>query len=1354
MSTVTDVDELLGESPPMLAVRDQLRHLVTRPQAGRRLPSILIQGETGTGKGLLARLIHRHGPRANGPFVDVNCAAIPDTLLEAELFGYERGAFTDARRGKPGLLQTASRGTLFLDEIGLMPLALQAKLLTAIEDQSVRRLGSTASEPVDVWIVSAANTDLRAAVHAQAFREDLYHRLAVLTLTLPPLRDRGHDIVLLAELFLARACSDYGLPPKSLAPDALARLLAHSWPGNVRELANMAERLALLVEDDVVRGDALNLPPAPGPSIDAAGAATSPASLDDKMREHLRAALTQTGWNITRTAVSLGISRNTLRARMRKYGLQVDGAAAPAPAASTGRDRPEPPRPEPAPEAAPVCIRWERRRVTFLQAELLLPEAREASTSTREIEVLMEKARGFGGEISEVSQSGMAAVFGVAPTEDTAQRAAHAALTIAKAIERLRAETGGLLDVKIAIHTGQALVTQLQGKAVIEAEAKEEAQATIGGLLQRAVPGAIVLSRAVRPFLERRFKIHPRDGEARSADPLHRLLGPKQHSLGPAREMIAFVGRSREMDALQSHLAAAAAGRGQLVNVVGEAGIGKSRLLYEFRRRVATQGVRYLEGRCVSYGSAIAYLPIIDLIRRGFGITEAHGPVLAAEKIHATLQALGLNPDESAAPLMSLLGFTEGTAKLADLSPEAAKALTVETIRRVALAASRPRLLIIIVEDVHWIDRASEELLATMAESLPVAPVLVLTTQRPGYRAPWIEKSYASQIALPPLSLDESLRIARSMPPERRLPEPLARVVLDRAEGNPFFIEELTRAIAERGERHADSAVPDTVQGVLMARIERLAEEPRRALQTASVLGRTVPLRVLAAMWEPRTDIDAHLRELGRLEFLYKSGSGEEAACVFKHALTQEVAYESLLPAQRMDLHAAAGRAIETLHAGRLEDVYDRLAYHYDRTRHAPQAVEYLTRSAERAAARHAHAEVVAALQRALARVPELPRETQDRLTLGLVLRLANSLLSLGRFRDTLDLLIAHEERVARVGDPGLTGVFHFQAGLVWNLMSDNERAETHARKALAASEQAGDIATQGRAWYVLVLANVWRGRPREVAIQGSAALTLLERTSERYWLGMTHCMLGLNDALGGAFESALAHEVRTSEIGEVIGSTRLLSYSDWATGTIRAFMGDAELGIAACRRSLERSPDPFNTATALGFLGYAHLQAGQSREAIRHLEQAIELFARFRYRHVQGLFTAYLSEAVYRTGDLAAARRAAANGLELSAGAQFPYGTGLVHRLLGRIAQAEGSFEAARRLLDEAHTRFVSIEAQHEVACTELALADLARVEGQGDVSLVHAGRALATFQRLGVPRYVERARALMAVVGERSPS
>src|SRR5262245_57858218 len=176
-----ELDELVGRSPAMESVRRDLRRLLGVVREGRRLPAILIQGETGTGKGLVAKLLHRHGPRARGPFVDLNCAAIPETLLEGELFGYERGAFTDARRAKPGLFQSSNGGVLFLDEIALLPESLQAKLLTALEEQSVRRLGGTVKETFDTWLISATNADLERAVRERRFREDLYHRLAVLT---------------------------------------------------------------------------------------------------------------------------------------------------------------------------------------------------------------------------------------------------------------------------------------------------------------------------------------------------------------------------------------------------------------------------------------------------------------------------------------------------------------------------------------------------------------------------------------------------------------------------------------------------------------------------------------------------------------------------------------------------------------------------------------------------------------------------------------------------------------------------------------------------------------------------------------------------------------------------------------------------------------------------------------------------------------------------------------------------------------------------------------------------------------------------------------------------------------------
>src|SRR5262245_39257160 len=320
--------EIVGNSPSIVSLRARVQQILR--VSARRPPPLLIRGETGTGKGLIARTIHRAGPRASGPFVDINCAAIPEHLLEAELFGYERGAFTDARRSKPGLFQLAHRGTLFLDEIALLPTALQAKILTFLDDGAVRRLGATAAEVVDVWIISATNADLAAAMRERRFRADLYHRLTVVTISLPPLRERGDDVILLAEKFLTRACADYRLPLRILAPDARARLLAYRWPGNVRELSNTMERAALLADTPHVTAAMLDLKEMAPDTARHAGV----RSLDQALRDHVESALGQTGGNISQTAARLGISRNTLRSHMKKLGLRQGSAAPPSPRAT------------------------------------------------------------------------------------------------------------------------------------------------------------------------------------------------------------------------------------------------------------------------------------------------------------------------------------------------------------------------------------------------------------------------------------------------------------------------------------------------------------------------------------------------------------------------------------------------------------------------------------------------------------------------------------------------------------------------------------------------------------------------------------------------------------------------------------------------------------------------------------------------------------------------------------------------------------------------------------------------------------------------------------------------------------
>src|SRR5215831_5784349 len=251
--------ELIGESAGIVKIREQAERLLKRQAGGGRLPGILIQGETGTGKGLLALLFHRASARASGPFVQLNCAAIPDNLVETQLFGNAKGAYTDAREAKPGLFQAADHGTLFLDEIGSLRKDHQAKLLTAIEDRVVRRVGATRTEAVDVWVLAACNSDLAAAAHEGEFREDLYYRLAGVTLTLPPLRERGRDVLLLAEHFLERACAEHKLGARTFADDAREALLAHRWKGNVRVLASKIESAATFSDESVVTAAMLDL---------------------------------------------------------------------------------------------------------------------------------------------------------------------------------------------------------------------------------------------------------------------------------------------------------------------------------------------------------------------------------------------------------------------------------------------------------------------------------------------------------------------------------------------------------------------------------------------------------------------------------------------------------------------------------------------------------------------------------------------------------------------------------------------------------------------------------------------------------------------------------------------------------------------------------------------------------------------------------------------------------------------------------------------------------------------------------------------------------------------------------------
>ena len=300
----TGFEAMIGRSPKLLQVIDQARRI-----AAHRDVTVLIGGETGTGKELLARAIHYHSPRAAAPFVEINCAAIPANLLESELFGHEKGAFTGAIAMKPGLFELAEGGTIFLDEVGHLPPDLQPKLLRALESREIRRVGGRETRPVDVRVVSATHVDLAAAARRGEFREDLYYRLHVVALVLPPLRERGADVELLAQTFAVQLATAYGLPVPALTPDLRAALRAHSWPGNIRELRNAIERALVLSPPGVLELTDLFSAPA-GP---IAGGLPFPAPLDTIIRAAVLAMLEQTGGNKSDTARRLGISRPRLQ---------------------------------------------------------------------------------------------------------------------------------------------------------------------------------------------------------------------------------------------------------------------------------------------------------------------------------------------------------------------------------------------------------------------------------------------------------------------------------------------------------------------------------------------------------------------------------------------------------------------------------------------------------------------------------------------------------------------------------------------------------------------------------------------------------------------------------------------------------------------------------------------------------------------------------------------------------------------------------------------------------------------------------------------------------------------------------
>jgi transcriptional regulator with AAA-type ATPase domain/tetratricopeptide (TPR) repeat protein len=1366
--------DLLGDSPGIQAIRENIERLLTRQQDARRLPPVLIDGETGTGKGLLARLIHKAGPRPDGPFVDVNCAAIPETLLESEMFGFERGAFTDARRAKPGLLQTAHRGTIFLDEVGLLSEGLQAKLLKVLEERTVRRLGSTRDEAIDVWILTATNEDLKSAIQGRRFREDLYHRLAVLTLSLPPLRDRGRDILMLAEHYLARACTDYGVSGKTLAADAQAALRAYPWPGNVRELANLMERVALLSSDPAVTAEALGLSSVAPKVVSASAAAPgAPASsLDDAVRDRVADVLRQTNWNISRTAALLGISRNTLRARIEKYGLRVGEAPAPPPPRPERRPArrvetppvaPEPVAPPPPVVAVPAAaapLEWERRRVTMLRASLLAPSEPEALLETnRALELVLDKVRSFGGTIEGRGPTGIAAAFGLDPTEDAPSRAAHAAMAVVNAVTRARQDTGKGPAIKVAVHTSPMLVGRGQGGPELDLEGQQAALSVLNALIARGGANTVMVSEATAPFLTRSFEFVALHGEEFARGRAYSLVGRGRPGAVQGGRDSTFVGRNREIELLSSRLESAMRGRGQIVGISGEAGIGKSRLIFEFRESLAGKGVTCLEGQCHSHGTAVPYLPIFDVLRAASGIAEGDAPGLMADKARTTLLEAGMDLLETAPYLMHLLDIEPDAERFAALTPDVTKARIFETLRQLLVRMSRQSPLVILVEDLHWIDGTSEEFLASLAEVLPGARLLMVCTHRGGYRPSWIEKSYATQVALQPLAPEDSLHIVRSLLGADQAAGALYELIVTKAEGNPFFVEELARTVREQIGGTTPMTVPDTVEEVLGGRIDRLAAEERRLLEVASVVGKDVQFAVVNAVAGlPEDDLLRSFERLKGAEFLYETSPGPETEYTFKHTLTHEVAYGRLLPEPRRTLHARIAEAIERLYPMRLADYVERLAHHAFEGGAWAKAHAYLHQAGLKAFTRCAHQEAAACYDRALqalARLPESRERTEHFIDLRFDLR--NTLQPLGEFGRILEYLREAEALARSLGDQRRLGEASAYLTDYFRLMGDQDRAIEYGRQALEIADAVDAFPLRLRANTYLGQTYYALGDYRRAAgfLRGNVDSLAGERMLQSFGFAQfpsVHSRTCLVWCLAelGEFDDGIRIGREAIRIAESVDHPFSLATAHAGIGALYVRQGNLEAGLPILERGLELCRawklslwfPPIASA-----LGIGYMQSGRAGDAVLLLERAVEQSEGMRLggwhsRVLTGLGLAYLLTG--RANDaLQAIRRALALAREHKERGHEAWSW----RILGEIPlRSELNVPDAEEALHRSLTQATELEMRPLMAHGRLGLGRWFARAGRRQDAETHLRGAAALFGELEMRFWAGQAESALA--------
>jgi predicted ATPase len=833
-----------------------------------------------------------------------------------------------------------------------------------------------------------------------------------------------------------------------------------------------------------------------------------------------------------------------------------------------------------------------------------------------------------------------------------------------------------------------------------------------------------------------------------------------------ARGLSRFVGRDAEIRALQRALEKADAGHGQIVAVVGEPGVGKSRLFYEFTRSHRTQGWLILESGSASYGKATPYLPVIDLVKSYCQIETRDDGRKIREKFTGKLLTLDRALEPTLPALLALLDVAVDDPQWHGLDPPQRRQRTLDAVKRLLLRESQAQPLLLVFEDLHWIDSETQALLDSLLESVPTARLLLLVNYRPEYHHGWGNKTYYTQLRIDPLPPESAEELLVDLLGGDIALQPFKRRLVERTEGNPFFLEEIVRTLVETkvltGARGAyrltksleEIQVPATIQAVLAARIDRLPREEKQLLQSASVIGENIPFALLQAIAETtEEELRRGLAHLQAAEFLYETIIFPELEYTFKHGLTYQVAYNSLLQERRRGLHARIVSAMETLYPDHLTEQIERLGHHAFRGQLWDKAVTYLRQAGKKAAARSADREAAANFEQALEALADLsPNRATLELGVDLRLELRPSLVTLGEQQRLVEHLSQAESLAEQLGDKRRTGRVLADMSGYFSREAEHERAVKAGERALVVATEMSDFPLQVITQDRLSRAYWQLGDFRQAIDLCKRSMSLLKGKpiGERFGMAgvasvVTLVPFILSLAELGDLANGIAKAEEVARIAETVGQPFSLANAYLMLSQIYMIKGDPQKATFPAERSLDicrNSEIVSEVSRAEAHLGYAYLHSSRIAEALTLLEQAVE---RPTMRRMYTLQLSWLGEAYILAGRREEAHQVASRALSLARDKKERGYEAWTLRLLGEIAsytgppeiqQPEDYYQQAMALADELGMRPL-------IAHCHVGLGKLYRRIGNRQQAEEHLSTAAAMMREMQMGLWLERAEA-----------